>query len=79
MSVLLVVFSLAAITQCIGTFKQTYPKADGGKLFTKCLLLVVTTLINLVDWGVIDPKKRQYRKSFLLKFVNTLPTGWSFN
>lgn len=32
--------------------------------------MVVTTLINLVDWGVTDPKKRQYRKSFLWKFVN---------
>jgi len=32
--------------------------------------MVVTALFNLVDWGVIDPKKRQYRKSFLWKFVN---------
>jgi len=32
--------------------------------------MVVTTLINLVEWGVIDPKKRQYRKIFLWKFVN---------
>ena len=50
--------------------KQKYPKADDGKLFTKCLPVVVTALIILVDWGVIDPKKRQYRKSFLWKFVN---------
>jgi len=32
--------------------------------------VVVTTLNNLVDWGVTDPKKRQYRKSFVWKFVN---------
>jgi hypothetical protein len=32
--------------------------------------MVVTALINLVDWGVIDPNKRQYRKCFLWKFVN---------
>lgn len=30
----------------------------------------VTTVTNLVDWGVVDPKKRQYRKIFLWKFVN---------
>jgi hypothetical protein len=32
--------------------------------------MVVTTVINLVDWGVVDPNKRQYRKIFLWKFVN---------
>ena len=41
-----------------------------GKLFTKCLPMVVTAVIHLVDWGLIDPKKGQYRKSFLRKFVN---------
>jgi hypothetical protein len=32
--------------------------------------MVVTAVIHLVDWGLIDPKKGQYRKSFLRKFVN---------